>query len=475
MNDLGTGEGAWPPAGTAPQCYACTRLRRTPGWVCDAFERIPKEILINAVDHRQPYEGDGGMMFVPIEPVIMSDAATGKGAGVLFSTPDGQILLLRRAADDEDGGEWSIPGGKVEDGETTLQAAVRETEEETGYKVNPDDLVEWTRRRRNGFIFTTYRTMVMEPFAVTLSDEHDASQWVSRKDLRTDAAFEESEHPRAGAGTSKGGQFVAKGEGGGGLPEHIAKIKIPPAWTDVHYDPNPRAALLVVGRDAKGREQRIYSEEFSHSQAEAKFRRIEELDKKFQDMLRQNEEARHDPKTREVAEVVALIMATGIRPGGAGDTGAEKQAYGATTLKGEHVYVEPDGSVRLKFVGKKGVDLDLPVADKKVAAVLQRRAKRVGPSGDIFPSVSASTLLRYVHSLDGGGFKTKDFRTLLGTRQALKEMKTFKVPRNPTQYKKQVREVAKRVAAVLGNTPIVALQSYISPEIFSGWRARAGA
>jgi len=46
---------------------------------------------------------------------------------------DGQILLLNQ---DTDGPRsWSLPGGKVEDGETLAQALIREMAEETGLAV----------------------------------------------------------------------------------------------------------------------------------------------------------------------------------------------------------------------------------------------------------------------------------------------------------------------------------------------------
>lgn len=310
-----------------------------------------------------------------------------------------------------------------------------------------------------------------------------------------DKDFKESDHPRGQPGNA--GQFGPGGGstaikqplqptegvgkertavGGKSLPPHIAALKIPPAWTDVQYSSDPKASLLATGRDAKGREQRVYSAEFAQSNAEAKFARIHELNSKFADIKQQNELARRSPdkRIREAADVTALIMATGIRPGGEGDTGAEKQAFGATTLKGEHI-VLVDDKVRLRFVGKKGVDLDIPVENSDVAKMLVQRAKRAAPSGQIFPAISAGALLNHVHSLDGGGFKTKDFRTLHGTKTAMREVAKLPTPKTESAYKKSVRDVAKVVAEKLGNTPIIALQSYISPVVFAKWRMASGA
>jgi len=48
--------------------------------------------------------------------------------------PAHELLLLKRPESVHQGGLWSFPGGKVEDGEMPLQAAVREFKEETGLK-----------------------------------------------------------------------------------------------------------------------------------------------------------------------------------------------------------------------------------------------------------------------------------------------------------------------------------------------------
>ena len=45
---------------------------------------------------------------------------------------DKEILLLKRPVDTHCGGLWSFPGGKVENNEMPLDAAVRELKEETG-------------------------------------------------------------------------------------------------------------------------------------------------------------------------------------------------------------------------------------------------------------------------------------------------------------------------------------------------------
>lgn len=58
-------------------------------------------------------------------------------AGVLAVNEQGEILLQRR----RDTGQWALPMGKQEIGETVTECAIRETEEETGVLVEVTDLV----------------------------------------------------------------------------------------------------------------------------------------------------------------------------------------------------------------------------------------------------------------------------------------------------------------------------------------------
>ena len=254
------------------------------------------------------------------------------------------------------------------------------------------------------------------------------------------------------------------------IPEHAKKLGIPPAWKNVRVAEHPSHDLQAVGTDAKGREQRIYSDAFTEKQAQIKFARNKELIDKQKKIFAQNEAnmKSDDEKTRESASCMKLIQQTGIRPGSNADTGAEKKAYGATTLLGKHVVSDDKGNVRLQFTGKKGVSLDIPVEDESTAKMLLERKQKFGDEGKLF-GCSDAELRDYSHTLNGGSFKPKDFRTLKGTQTALAEIGDNPQPAaNFKEYKKRVMEIAKKVAAKLGNTPTIALQSYINPFVFEG-------
>lgn len=281
---------------------------------------------------------------------------------------------------------------------------------------------------------------------------------------------------RAPSGSEKGGEWVREGYAAAPAdrkdwPPHIRALVVPPAWKKIQYNLDPNGALLVSGLDAKGRGVYIYSPKFMASQAAKKFSRIREMSKKFDGMVSQVNKDRRSDETGN-ADVAALIFAMGLRPGSDTDTQARRQAYGATTLEGRHVVKMANG-VSLQFVGKSGKDLNLRVPDSDIAKMLLERAGKAGRKGKLFPDVSDSSLREYVATLDGGGFKTKDIRTAIGTRLGESFINSMNVPTNATEYKKAARLVGEQVSKVLGNTTAIALQSYIDPTLFARWRRAA--
>jgi 8-oxo-dGTP diphosphatase len=78
--------------------------------------------------------------------------------GALAYDAADRLLLIRRG-NDPGRGLWSVPGGRVEPGESDAEAVVREMAEETGLVVEPGTLVGTVRR--GPYLIADYRCAVV--------------------------------------------------------------------------------------------------------------------------------------------------------------------------------------------------------------------------------------------------------------------------------------------------------------------------
>lgn len=107
--------------------------------------------------------------------------------GVVIS--DGRALLIKRGYPPLQG-EWSIPGGTLELGETLLEGVRRELAEETGIEVRIVDLIEVFERVfrdeagkvRYHFVILDYLCEAINGSAVAGSDVSDVA-WASEAEL----------------------------------------------------------------------------------------------------------------------------------------------------------------------------------------------------------------------------------------------------------------------------------------------------
>lgn len=104
----------------------------------------------------------------------------------------GKVLLLHRAGSKDHGaGEWEPISGRMEQGETAEQAAVREVKEETGLDakiIMPFDTFFFVRKPSNEeLVGITFCAKAFSD-AVTLSEEHDQYKWVPKAELTQQTA-----------------------------------------------------------------------------------------------------------------------------------------------------------------------------------------------------------------------------------------------------------------------------------------------
>lgn len=120
------------------------------------------------------------MRAYPSRPVV------GVGAVVL----DGDRVLLIKRGHEPLKGQWSLPGGRVESGETLEQAIAREVQEETGLDVEVGPIVDVLDRISHDAEGRVEHHFVLVDFACRPSggvlcsaSDADAAEWVALDDL----------------------------------------------------------------------------------------------------------------------------------------------------------------------------------------------------------------------------------------------------------------------------------------------------
>jgi ADP-ribose pyrophosphatase YjhB (NUDIX family) len=121
----------------------------------------------------------------PVAPLV------GVGAVVV---DEARVLLVRRGSEPLKG-QWSLPGGMLELGESLIAGVVREVREETGLEVEPVELIELLDRiHREGervryhYVIADYLCRVTGGLLQAASDA-DAVRWVERAEWNSHSAL----------------------------------------------------------------------------------------------------------------------------------------------------------------------------------------------------------------------------------------------------------------------------------------------
>lgn len=101
-----------------------------------------------------------------------------------FLFVDSKFLLLKRSPDKQEGATWCLPGGKIEEGESPLDAAIRETFEEAGIALREENMQDFgvIYFEKEGFKFPFhiygYNFLEMPSLSIGL-DESTEGRWVT--------------------------------------------------------------------------------------------------------------------------------------------------------------------------------------------------------------------------------------------------------------------------------------------------------
>ena len=255
--------------------------------------------------------------------------------------------------------------------------------------------------------------------------------------------------------------------------KRIRSLAIPPAWTDVWICADPRGHLQATGRDARGRKQYRYHNDWRACRDETKFDRMQAFAAALPAIRTATEAdlARPGlPREKVLATVVQLLEKSLIRVGN-DEYAKANRSFGLTTLRNQHVDVK-GSTLKFEFRGKSGVRHSVDVNDRRLARIVKQC--RDLPGQELFQyidddgthqDVTSQDVNAYLKEISGEDFTAKDFRTWAGTVLAAVALREFEAAPSMTQAKKNVVQAIEAVAGMLGNTRSVCRKSYIHPTI----------
>ena len=117
---------------------------------------------------------------------------------------------------------------------------------------------------------------------------------------------------------------------------------MPPAWTEVWICPEASGHIQATGRDARGRKQYRYHDDWREVRDQNKFERIVDFARLLPGIrvrVAKDLSKRGAPREKVLATIVSLLDKTLIRVGN-GEYAKENGTYGLTTLRSTHLDVE---------------------------------------------------------------------------------------------------------------------------------------
>jgi DNA topoisomerase-1 len=253
----------------------------------------------------------------------------------------------------------------------------------------------------------------------------------------------------------------------------VARLAIPPAWTDVWICPDPHGHLQATGRDAKGRKQYRYHPDWMALRNQTKYERLLRFGTGLVPLRKRTGRdlaLSGLPREKVLATVVRLLETTLIRIGNPAYA-RHNQSHGLTTLRDKHVEVVGP-KLRFSFKGKSGVAHTIEVEDPRLARIV--RQCRDIPGYELFQyyddqgtarTIGSGDVNAYLREAMGEDFTAKDFRTWAGTVEAAALLAAAGPRESARDTKAAVVATIQEVAARLGNRPTTCRKYYVHPAV----------
>jgi DNA topoisomerase I len=263
--------------------------------------------------------------------------------------------------------------------------------------------------------------------------------------------------------------------------ERIARLAIPPAYTDVWICPHAEGHLQATGLDARKRKQYRYHPAWNMVRDGIKFGRMAEFGEALPGLrqrLQSDLRKRGLPQKRVVAAIVSLLDTTRVRIGNL-SYARDNHSFGLTTLRKRHLAFINERRALLRFKGKSGIEHEVNIDDRRIVKVIldcqQLRGRNLFQYLDDDGkrrAIGAQQVNSYLRETMNAEFTAKDFRTWGATVRAFELMLDTPLPELPTKraLRACVVSATKKVAEELRNTPAVCRKSYINPLVFSAWQ-----
>ncbi|MGH8019879.1 MAG: DNA topoisomerase IB [Opitutaceae bacterium] len=261
--------------------------------------------------------------------------------------------------------------------------------------------------------------------------------------------------------------------------DRIQSLVIPPAWTDVWINRDPRGHLQATGLDVRSRRQYIYHPAWRALRELHKFEQVAAFARALPRLRRAVTSSLRTPDLDrdKVSAIVVRLLETSLVRIGSPRYARDNGSYGLTTLKRAHARVK-GSAVRLAFAGKSGIKQSVRVRDATLARVVSRLQELPGQvlfkyrdAEDRWRPLRSEDVNDYIRTHTDGDYTAKDFRTWIATQLAVIELAQEYTPPLETLTARRARvvEIVKSVAKRLGNTPAICRKSYIHPRVLDAF------